>query len=423
MHFRQKIRWLVLGASLITFLQAQKAPEFHGEVEPDIPNFYYEVNDNPVANRDSIAVDIILQVPFDAVQFIKKDSLFIARYEISILLLDENEVHAASKIWTQEIKTALFSETTSSEYFDINRVHFRLRPSKYFLTIGILDLDTRKSSYRKKKIDFLNYYKRGIAIGNINILEGTFIGDDGKTEAIPSVVGLLNDTKPEFDIAFTLLSKGGRGSVSYKILNMSDKIVMEKSLERQFIKGLSNEKITISKSGLTYKKYKIIVTVKIGNEEAVVERVFQLRWLGMSNLIDNLDQAIEQLKFIAPSNVLRNLRKAKDSEKKNLFIAFWKERDPTPNTEENELMTEYYKRVNYATEHFSGFLEGWKTDMGMVFILFGPPNDIERHPFEIQTKPYEIWYYYDINRSFVFVDESGFGEYRLITPLDLYDRY
>ncbi len=423
MHFRQKIRWLVLGASLITFLQAQKAPEFHGEVEPDIPNFYYEVNDNPVANRDSIAVDIILQVPFDAVQFIKKDSLFIARYEISILLLDENEVHAASKIWTQEIKTALFSETTSSEYFDINRVHFRLRPSKYFLTIGILDLDTRKSSYRKKKIDFLNYYKRGIAIGNINILEGTFVGDDGKTEAIPSVVGLLNDTKPEFDIAFTLLSKGGRGSVSYKILNMSDKIVMEKSLERQFIKGLSNEKITISKSGLTYKKYKIIVTVKIGNEEAVVERVFQLRWLGMSNLIDNLDQAIEQLKFIAPSNVLRNLRKAKDSEKKNLFIAFWKERDPTPNTEENELMTEYYKRVNYATEHFSGFLEGWKTDMGMVFILFGPPNDIERHPFEIQTKPYEIWYYYDINRSFVFVDESGFGEYRLITPLDLYDRY
>ena len=423
MHFRQKIRWLVLGASLITFLQAQKAPEFHGEVEPDIPNFYYEVNDNPVANRDSIAVDIILQVPFDAVQFIKKDSLFIARYEISILLLDENEVHAASKIWTQEIKTALFSETTSSEYFDINRVHFRLRPSKYFLTIGILDLDTRKSSYRKKKIDFLNYYKRGIAIGNINILEGTFVGDDGKTEAIPSVVGLLNDTKPEFDIAFTLLSKGGRGSVSYKILNMSDKIVMEKSLERQFIKGLSNEKITISKSGLTYKKYKIIVTVKIGNEEAVVERVFQLRWLGMSNLIDNLDQAIEQLKVIAPSNVLRNLRKAKDSEKKNLFIAFWKERDPTPNTEENELMTEYYKRVNYATEHFSGFLEGWKTDMGMVFILFGPPNDIERHPFEIQTKPYEIWYYYDINRSFVFVDESGFGEYRLITPLDLYDRY
>ena len=423
MHFRQKIRWLVLGASLITFLQAQKTPEFHGEVEPDIPNFYYEVNDNPVANRDSIAVDIILQVPFDAVQFIKKDSLFIARYEISILLLDENEVHAASKIWTQEIKTALFSETTSSEYFDINKVHFRLRPSRYFLTIGILDLDTRKSSYRKKKIDFLNYYKRGIAIGNINILEGTFIGDDGKTEAIPSVVGLLNDTKPEFDIAFTLLSKGGRGSVSYKILNMSDKIVMEKSLERQFIKGLSNEKITISKSGLTYKKYKIIVTVKIGNEEAVVERVFQLRWLGMSNLIDNLDQAIEQLKFIAPSNVLRNLRKAKDSEKKNLFIAFWKERDPTPNTEENELMTEYYKRVNYATEHFSGFLEGWKTDMGMVFILFGPPNDIERHPFEIQTKPYEIWYYYDINRSFVFVDESGFGEYRLITPLDLYDRY
>ena len=112
-------------------------------------------------------------------------------------------------------------------------------------------------------------------------------------------------------------------------------------------------------------------------------------------------------------------------EKKEKFIKFWKQRDPSPATTENEIMNEYYKRIRYSNEHFSGFMDGWKTDMGMVFILFGPPNDIERHPFEIQSKPYEIWYYYEINRTFVFVDETGFGDYRLLTPYyeGIYDRY
>ncbi len=55
--------------------------------------------------------------------------------------------------------------------------------------------------------------------------------------------------------------------------------------------------------------------------------------------------------------------------------------------------------------------------MGMVYILYGTPNDIERHPFNISRKPYEVWYYYDLNRNFVFQDDNGFGDYRLVTPL------
>jgi len=79
-------------------------------------------------------------------------------------------------------------------------------------------------------------------------------------------------------------------------------------------------------------------------------------------------------------------------------------------------MEEYYRRVDFANANFGTFIEGWKTDRGMVYIVLGPPNDIERHPFEAGSKPYEIWSYYTINREFVFVDYSGFGEYRLVTP-------
>lgn len=54
--------------------------------------------------------------------------------------------------------------------------------------------------------------------------------------------------------------------------------------------------------------------------------------------------------------------------------------------------------------------------MGMVYVTLGSPNNVERHPFEYDSKPYEVWDYYDINRRFVFVDQTGFGDYRLVTP-------
>jgi hypothetical protein len=36
---------------------------------------------------------------------------------------------------------------------------------------------------------------------------------------------------------------------------------------------------------------------------------------------------------------------------------------------------------------------------------------------DTETKPYEVWEYYELNRRYVFVDESGFGDYRLLYPI------
>jgi len=52
----------------------------------------------------------------------------------------------------------------------------------------------------------------------------------------------------------------------------------------------------------------------------------------------------------------------------------------------------------------------------MVFITFGPPSSVERHPLDMDSKPYEIWQYYELNRSFVFLDQTGFGDYHLVNP-------
>jgi GWxTD domain-containing protein len=130
----------------------------------------------------------------------------------------------------------------------------------------------------------------------------------------------------------------------------------------------------------------------------------------------DLDDAINQLRYIAKGGDIRKMKKAKGEEKQRMFNEFWLAMDPTPGTDQNELMEEYYRRVDFSNSNFRGLRDGWLTDRGMVYIILGPPDNIERYPFEANSKPYEIWSFYRLNRDFIFVDETGFGDYRLVTP-------
>lgn len=61
--------------------------------------------------------------------------------------------------------------------------------------------------------------------------------------------------------------------------------------------------------------------------------------------------------------------------------AFWRARDPRPETVENEFREEFEKRVAFADSHFTDDeVRGSLTDRGMVFVLLGPPTYIGRRP-------------------------------------------
>lgn len=109
---------------------------------------------------------------------------------------------------------------------------------------------------------------------------------------------------------------------------------------------------------------------------------------------------------------------------------FWKKRDPSPSTPENEFKTEYYKRIVAANKLFgSGSITGWRTDRGKFYILLGPPNEIQRdmNPgtsgstlVSVFQGPKETWEYYGLpnprlpyNLELVFVDRYGTGNYVL----------
>jgi GWxTD domain-containing protein len=135
--------------------------------------------------------------------------------------------------------------------------------------------------------------------------------------------------------------------------------------------------------------------------------------------LKDIDELAEQLRYIAKEDELDYIKEGKnDYEKQNRFMKFWEKKDPSPGTKRNEIMQEYYKRIRGADKLFSTtYTPGWKTDMGMVFIIYGQPDNVDRHPYEMDSKPYEVWDYYSQNKQFVFIDNTGFGDYRLATPI------
>ena len=82
----------------------------------------------------------------------------------------------------------------------------------------------------------------------------------------------------------------------------------------------------------------------------------------------------------------------------------------------NPILNEYYRRIEYANKKFKALGEGWRSDMGMIYVTFGPPTNVERHPMDMNSKPYEIWEYNELDRTFIFLDQTGFGDYRLVNP-------
>jgi GWxTD domain-containing protein len=120
-----------------------------------------------------------------------------------------------------------------------------------------------------------------------------------------------------------------------------------------------------------------------------------------------------------------------DEEREQFIENFWERRNPNPGSPENEFKEEYYRRIAYANEHFASGVPGWRTDRGRIYIMYGPPDEIDAHPSggpyirpssegggETETFPFEVWRYRYIegigqNIELEFVDPSMSGEYHL----------
>lgn len=133
---------------------------------------------------------------------------------------------------------------------------------------------------------------------------------------------------------------------------------------------------------------------------------------------EELDDLFNKAKYISSTTEADRYESVNTIEGKREFLYnFWKSRDTDPSTPRNDYYQEYMKRVQSANQRFTAMSrQGWKSDRGRIYLTYGEPSEIERFPNQIDTKPYEVWHYNELEGGviFVFADITGFSSYQLV---------
>ncbi|MBL0331474.1 MAG: GWxTD domain-containing protein [Chlorobi bacterium] len=168
--------------------------------------------------------------------------------------------------------------------------------------------------------------------------------------------------------------------------------------------------------------YILKVNCKSTKENLSDSFLFKLRWLTMplSIAATKNDYNIRSLYPIATPDEIKELRSGSTEEKVKKFNEFWRILDPTKDTKFNEAMAEYYTRVDYSFFNFRSLdqNDGTFTDRGKIYILNGPPTELQRD-LRGET-PKEVWIYKNrVSKEFIFTDKTTKGNFKLIGVVDL----
>jgi len=368
------------------------------------------------AKSDSIRILAFLSVPNHVLQFLKKKDGFEAQYEATISLKRKKGNLVGRRNWSNKLKTINYLESTSKEILTIHQVEFKVVPGDYVISAELLDGDSKNSGVREKELKY-SEHKGDLALYTpffLDYLSGNWGLDDNEIPMFQNIMG-AKVTRASFFVSGKI--KPEPYILEVTVLSSKKKELWKKSFESNSKEKYFHQRIIIpdkiAKQGL---RKKVDIVLIQGNERKKESVILSLSKIGISPSISNIDQAVQNMRYILHDDEWKKLNKSNNTDKETLFLEYWQSRDPTPETSGNEVMNEYFSRVSYSNNNFKSYLPGWKTDMGMIYILFGPPDDLEVYNDPLTRIYSQRWHYYRINKYFDFIDENGFGDYRLSTP-------
>jgi len=412
-HIHKYIVIIVLLISQV--LVAQIRPNSKRQKEA-IRQYGFSIFSVADVKSDSIRILAFLSVPNHVLQFLKIKDGFEAEYEATISLKRKKGNLVGRRNWSNKLKTIDYLESTSKEILTIHQVEFKVVPGDYVISAELLDGDSKNSGVREKELKY-SEHKGDLALYTpffLDYLSGNWGLDDNEIPMFQNVMG-AKVTRASFFVSGKI--KPGPYTLEVTVLGSKKKELWKKSFESNAKDEYFHQRIIIpdkiAKQGL---RKKVDIVLIQGNERKKESVILSLSKIGISSSINNIDQAVENMRYILHDDEWKKLSKSKSTDKETLFLEYWESRDPTPETSDNEVMNEYFSRVSYSNINFKSYLPGWKTDMGMIYILFGPPDDLEIYNDPLSRIYSQRWHYYRINKYFDFIDENGFGDHRLSTP-------
>ncbi len=159
--------------------------------------------------------------------------------------------------------------------------------------------------------------------------------------------------------------------------------------------GLYSLSVTYTQNGDTLGSLSKPLVVEVNlpvNESAQTEETFSTRSLAEFTLILSQEQAELFNRLDEDGQVL-------------YYDSYW-----SSHSEEHD---GFLERSRFVASRFAAQgKEGWQTDMGRAYLIYGEPDEVEGDPFSTTQAPFELWYYYSGEQeSFAFADLMGNGDF------------
>lgn len=371
---------------------------------------------------------IPFRLAYKSVVFIKEGDKFKASYSITAEAKDSLSNKVFRDIVSREIITESYDNTLSETDYSQGLISLRLPRGNYKITPFITDNNASKEQiFRELRVNPVD--------DTSGILQPVLTRSD--TECNGYSVQLVNyeGQIPFSNVSFDLIIPVYDTTVSridIELIN-NEQSVLKTSVDEYKnssigIKECQNNIFVEDRPGHRKTRnfvYRYInknlvegpLEVKVSyNNGKLHSKSFAgfVRWFERPFSLINTSFSIRILKYITDENTIKDLTDSDEKKQYESLFKYWKTMDPTPETAYNELMAEYYGRVDYSVKNFSvtGSKNGAESDRGKIYIQFGKPDNILR-VYDDPNNIKEIWTYKDPERKFLFSDKTGLGNFIL----------
>ncbi|HXV14026.1 MAG TPA: GWxTD domain-containing protein [Candidatus Krumholzibacteria bacterium] len=377
---------------------------------------------------------VTVEVPFRTLVFLKKEGYYDARYDAHISVRPAGQENAPATTYVLHgfatVKT--YEETRRRDQKSRSWRQIKLPPGDYVIDALLTIKNTSIGMRRSVTLRVPDFLASGLAFGTPDVLSiptpftQTFARwqetagalDRADTPPDAAIVGF--DRQPA--VRFALFVEGsGTGSVPcdvfYEVVDLGDHQVAY-GKRRVNLTGSSKDDefvVTFNVDEWSPGLYRVNLRACTVEPQRDATASVDIRIdVTRAMLGVDFDATLEVLGLIASDSDLKPLREAPESERAAAWAKFWAARDPDPSTLENEALVQHLSRVQYAMREFSQFGPGYRSDRGRVYIRYGPPEQIDTALDQRAQGEYEIWRYYTQNRTFVFFDMFGVGDFKLV---------
>ena len=371
----------------------------------------------------------LYKISYSQLFFEKNADQFNAGFNVSIEIKDStgNVVKRTSD--DRKISVKNFEETNSESTFLQGVINFNLPEGKY----NILSIISDQISKRERRIPpfSLDINKSKPILNPIVFDPGKIICDGFNAFVLSNNSASIPFNKPTNDLVIPV-SDQVISSLSIKVKRGDKILIDEEKITESFLAHpeikLCGDKAVITQSADTSKIKLFLIRdfsskLKEGpiqlevypDDAADQKQIFNLSviWIGKPISLSDAEEAIKFIELIDSKDVVSDIFSGSGDDIENLYD-YWNKLDPTPETKFNELMNEFYTRVDYCEMNFKTLAGtgGAKSDRGKTYIKFGPPDSIDRDT-DNHDKVVESWMYKKSQRKFVFVDNDGTGVFTL----------